>query len=199
MEIDFGNGKHILCRYTDLEGHPDPVFDELTYGEGYHFSRMVRKNIGKGSHYFFHTMNDGVRYITAHYYVSDIVEGYDARHDDTIRNEYTNVHIHPENYPVWWGGTYDPSKEERNEEGDIIIIGDKKKSFGKLQHPVLFDRNLAEKLEFEGNSIQFDVTDKNGRCRKFNECLASATRAPRYITENDARILLETIGLKNNL
>ncbi|OJH48815.1 hypothetical protein MPF_1663 [Methanohalophilus portucalensis FDF-1] len=37
MEIDFGNRKHILCKYTYLENHPDTVFDELIYADNYHF------------------------------------------------------------------------------------------------------------------------------------------------------------------
>lgn len=194
--IEFGEGKHILCVYKELKDHPDPLFSELTYGECGHRSAMVKNNVKEGSHYFFHTTIEGQRYITAHYFVSETKEGSVARHDKEIRNNYKNVHIHPEEYPLWWGEDYDANKKDNSR--DVIIFGDKGKSLGKLETPVLFDRKLAEKREFEGNRIMFDTIDKNGHNRTINECISSATRVPRYITKNDVITLFTEINNVGN-
>lgn len=189
MNIEFGEGKHILCRYKDLKNHLDPRFDELTYGEGGHLSTMVRKNIKAGSHYFFHKTINGQRYITAHYFVTKVMEGYDARHDQKIRNKYKNIHLHP---------PYAPEKETRGEKRDIIIFGDEEKSLGELKPPLLFDRKLAEKLELEGGKkLKFDIVDKNGKKWTDTECLGACTHSPRYITEKDVITLLNAINLRD--
>ncbi|WP_319506924.1 endonuclease NucS domain-containing protein [uncultured Methanolobus sp.] len=206
MDIKFGKGRHMLYRYLPAETmkkkyceHPDPLFDELTYGEGGGFSDRVRNNVLPGSHIFFHTTIGGQRYIMAHYFVKELVEGYDARHDDKIRENYKNVHIHPENYPEWWMGDYDPELEDEDETNDIIIFGDEKMSLGKLENPVPFDRYLAEKLEFEPyKKITFDIYNKNGKLLLDSERITSATRNPRFITENDVRTILYEIELRNN-
>lgn len=193
MKIEFGKGKHLLISYVLNFYHPDPMFDELTYGEGASRSNMIRKNIKYGSHVFFHTTIKGQRYITAHYFVYKVMEGYDARHDKNIRKKYKNPHIRPENYPEWWGEEYDPNKEVEGEYEDIIIFGDPKKSFGKLDNPLPFNKKLAKKLEFEGNKIKFGIINKNGRIMSDNECITSCTRTPRYITRDDVKFLLREI------
>ena len=207
MGIEFGNGKNMLYRYIadDVKlknnwNHPDPYFKELTYGEGGGgvFSSMVRNNVRIGSHIFFHTTIEGQRYITAHYFVSKIVEGYYARHDDKIRNKYKNAHIHPENYPEWWPN-YDVDKEIKGERNDILIFGDDKKSWGELKNPLKFDRELAEKLKFENNQIKFEIVDKNGKVMGDNNCITSCTRVPRYITKNDVIFLSEKISNSNKI
>jgi hypothetical protein len=201
MEIEFGNGKNMLYRYIDDANknwdHPDPLFEELTYGEGGggNFRTMVRNSVRKGSHIFFHTTIEGQRYITAHYFVSKIVEGYDARHDDKIRSNYLNVHIHPENYPEWWPN-YAIDKEIKSDRDDILIFGDSEKSLGKLVNPLKFDRGLAEKLKFETNQIKFEIVDKNRKVMNDSECITSCTHVPRYITKNDVIFLIEKIGRK---
>ncbi len=201
MEIEFGNGKKMLYRYLpddvklkDNWIHPDPNFHEFTYGEGGRYSKMVRNNVRYGSHIFFHTTIEGQRYITAHYFVSQIVEGYDARHDDKIRIKYKNVHIHPENYPEWWGSNYDVDKEIKSESNDILVFGDDKKSWADLKNPLKFDRELAEKLKFETNQIKFRIVDKNGKVMSDSDCITSCTRVPRYITKNDVILLIEKIS-----
>lgn len=186
MNIELGNGKHMLCRYVDLEDHLDPRFDELTYGECGHFSSTVRKYIKPGSHYFFHKTINGQRYITAHYFVTRVMEGYDARHDPEIITEYKNVHLHP---------PYACDNEIKGESSDIIIFGDKDKSLGELKTRLLFDRELAEKLEFAtGNKIEFDKIDRRGKIRTDAECLCSATRTPRVLTDKDAITLYNAIS-----
>jgi hypothetical protein len=203
MEIEFGNGKNLLYRYIDDANknwdHPDPLFKELIYGEGGggNFGTMVRNNVRKGSHIFFHTTIEGQRYITAHYFVSKIVEGYDAKHDDKIRSNYQNVHIHPENYPEWWPD-YDIDKEIKSDSDDILVFGDYEKSLGKLVSPLKFDRELAEKLKFEKNKqIEFEIVNKNGKVINDSQRITSCTRVPRYITNDDVIYLIEKIGRKS--
>jgi hypothetical protein len=204
MEIEFGNGKNMLYRYIDDANknwdHPDPLFEELTYGEGGggNFGTMVRNNVRKDSHIFFHATIEGQRYITAHFCVSKIVEGYDARHDAKIRRDYINPHIHPENYPEW-EPNYDVDKEIRGNRDDILIFGDSEKSLGKLVNPLKFDRGLAEKLKFEENKqITFEKVDKNGKIITDSGRITSCTRVPRYITEEDVKFLIEKIGISDD-
>jgi hypothetical protein len=159
MDVEFGNAKNMLYRYLTPKNfktmagfdHPDPMLEELTYGEGGAFSNMIRRNVTPTSHIFFHTTIGGQRYITAHYFVSKVMEGFDARQDKNIRENFRNPHIHPENYPEWWPD-YDHENEKDDDSYDIIIFGDPKKSIGKLVNPLPFDRDLAERLEFEGKN-----------------------------------------------
>ncbi|WMW26140.1 hypothetical protein RE474_05315 [Methanolobus sediminis] len=147
MDIEYGNGKNMLYRYLSPSvmkkkhiDHPDPLFDELTYGEGGNFSSMVRQNVLPGSHIFFHTTIGGQRYITAHYFVSKIMEGFDARQDKDTRATYRNVHIHPENFEEWWP-SYDVNLEKETDSNDIVIFGDKKSLLGNLRIHYLLIKN----------------------------------------------------------
>jgi hypothetical protein len=200
MEIEFGNGKNMLYRYLRPEiireqgwNHSDPMLEELTYGDSGRFGDRIRNNVRPGSHVFFHTTIGGQRYITGHYFVSKIMEGFDARHDKNIRKNFENVHIHPENYPDWWSD-YDRKNEDPEDSTDIVIFGDPKKSLGKLANPLPLDRDLAERLEFEGKRIKFDIINKRGRTMSDSECITVCTRTPRYITRRDVKFLLNEIA-----
>ncbi len=181
-------------RYVD---HPDPVLEELTYGEGTErFAPRIRNNVRPGSHIFFHTTIGGQRYITGHYFVSKIMAGFDARHDKKIRKNFKNPHIRPENHPDWWPD-YDPETEERGEAHDVVIFGDPERSLGKLTDLLTFDRELAERLEFEGEKIEFEIVNKRGRKMSDSECITVCTRTPRYITKRDVKFLLNEIASVN--
>lgn len=210
MDVEFGNGKNMLYRYLTPKNlktkagfdHPDPMLEELTYGEGYAFSNMIRRNVTSGSHIFFHTTIGGQRYITAHYLVSKVMEGFDARQDKNIRVNFKNPHIHPESYPEWWSGSdddpdYDHENEKEDDSDDIMIFGETEKSIGKLVNPLPFDRDLAERLEFEGKRIEFDITNKRGRMMRDSERITSCTRTPRYITTKDVKLLYNEIASIN--
>lgn len=200
--IESGIGKNLLYRYLRPEimkkqgwNHPDPVLEELTYGDSNRFGNMIRNNVSLGSHIFFHTTIGGQRYITGHYFVSKIMEGFEARHDKNIRKKFRNIHIHPENYPDWWPN-YDIEKEE--DSNDVIIFGDPKKSFGKFINPIPFDRDLAQRLEFEkGKKIEFEIINKKHRTMSDSECITSCTRIPRFITTRDVKFLLNEIATIN--
>lgn len=203
MEIEFGNGKNMLYRYLISDvmkkrhgDHPDPLFEEYTYGDGDKYGNMIRNNVELGSHIFFHTTIGNQRYITAHYYVSRVMEGYDARHDDEIRKKFNNIHIHPENYPDWWID-YNVDSEEEGNSSDVIIFGHPDKSLGELTNPIPFDRDFGEKLEFENKKIKFEIVNKNGRVMNDAECISSCTRVPRYLTKNDVKFLINEINSLN--
>ena len=200
MNLELDDEKHILCRYKEIEDHPDPCFKELTYGECSYFAPTIREHIKAGSHYFFQTTINRQRYITAHYFVEKVVEGCEARRDNKIKNKYkNNPHIHPEEHPIWWGGSYDPEDDPMTNDGDIIIFGDKKRSLGKLKTPLPLDRELGKKLEFEsGKKIKYDIVDKNGEKLTDTACLSSCTRVPRLITKNDVITLFNAISLMYN-
>ena len=203
MEIEFGNGKNMLYRYLIPDvmkkrhvDHPDPLFEEYTYGDSGKYGNMIRKNVESGSHIFFHTTIGGQRYITAHYYVSRVMEGYEARHNDEIRKKFNNIHIHPENYPDWWYD-YDVDLEEEDDSSDIVVFGDPEKSLGKLKNPIPFDRDFGEKLDFENTQIEFEIVNKKGRVMNDAECITSCTRVPRYLTKNDVKFLINEINSLN--
>ena len=84
MGIEVRQRKGMLIVYKSDEEyrdtHPDPMFDELTYGDITNHATIIVKNVKQGSHIFFHTtLKDGQRYITAHYFVARVMEGFDAR------------------------------------------------------------------------------------------------------------------------
>lgn len=203
MDIVFGDGKNLLYGYLSPMdklykkklgfNEPDPDLDELTYGEAGRKADRIRKNVKPGSHIFFHTTIGGQRYIKGHFFVSKIMEGFDARHDKSIRENFKNPHIHPEEYPEWWPD-YDHETEKEDDRDDVIIFGDLKKSKGKLTNPIPFARDLAERLEFEGKRIEFDIINKRGRTMSDSECITSCTRTPRYITRRDVKFLLNEIA-----
>lgn len=198
MDIEFGNGSNMLIRYLTPKvrkeryktNHPDPMFKELTYGEGCNRANSIRNHIRPGSHVFFHDVigKDKQLCITAHYFISKKpMEGDDARSDNGILKEYENPHIHPERYG------------EKPSTGDIIIFGDRNKSLGLVEKPLPFDRNLAKSLTFEGpnKKIEFDKLDKNGIPLSDKACITPATMALRLMNNKVAEFLYHELESKN--
>ncbi len=198
MKSKFGEGKNLLFGYILPEKflreqgyeHNDPMISEFTYGDHGKKGEMIRNGLGVGNYVFFHTTIGGHRYITGYYVISKIMEGYEARSEPSIVKNYKNPHFH---YPEQW---HELGWGEWIEEGeDVVIFGAPDKSKDLRKEPLLFDRNLAEKLGFEGSSIVFDVVDKNGRLMKDSERISSSTRTPRYITDNDVELLLKEMDV----
>jgi len=206
MELEIGKGEHVLYSYLDLDEfyksrnykHPDPNFYELTYGDGTKTRvNRYKKHVKPGSHFFFHTTDRGQRCITAHFYVAKIIDGFEARHDETIRKRYSNPHIHPEKYPEWWyeqtnhkQNDYSQETEKIDDVIDVVIFGDDKKSLKKLENPLIFDRDLYENIEFvTEKKSEFGIPNKRGRIMNDSERISSYTRQPRFLTETDVRFL----------
>ena len=177
------HGNDLLYRYISRDRfqkkfgfyHPDPTIEEFTYGEGGGFSTFVWNNINLGSRIFFHTVIGGVRYLTTMYYVSDFFPAAIGRLSHEIKNKYRNPHLHPELFPGWWRGEYDPKGDPDDleikrayESGmiitnrDVLIVGDPKKSFDIRKSPILLDNEILSRLDFCGKPIKWDIVSNKG-------------------------------------
>lgn len=153
-------------------GHPDPCFDEFTYGNVNKKASFIQNRISKGDKVFFHAtlqIPDYDRYITGCFLVEKKMEGFVARKNEIIRKNFNNHHFH----------------ELDREPVDVIIFGNKDKSLDIRNNPIHFDRNLAERLTFnsENNIIEF----KEGLSDL--SCISNSTRAFRELTDASTEFL----------
>jgi len=162
---------HLLIPYVPLSWHHDPILDEFTYGDSESRARKLKRDLKRGDYVFFHTTIRGQRYITAYYVIDRVLDTRIAASDRAIVAKYKNPHI--DEY----------RKGERQDYDDAVIFGDPVLS-KKLPRPLLFDRTLAEKLSL---AIPF----KEGFTE--TQCIGSATRQWRELTEQDVQILLSEI------
>lgn len=161
---------HLLIPYVPLL-HADPVLDEFTYGDVGARARKLKRDLRQGDYVFLHTtLRDG-RYITTYYVVDKVLDTSEAAANKAIVLKYRNPHI-----KEYLAG-------ERREDYDVVIFGDTVLSH-KLKRPLRFDKTLADKLSL---AIPF----KKGFTE--NQCISSATRAWRELTDNDVKILLSEV------
>lgn len=161
---------HLLIPYVPLL-HADPVLDEFTYGDVGARARKLKRDVRQGDYVFLHTTLRGGRYVTAYYVVDKVLDTSEAAANKAIALKYRNPHI-----KEYLAG-------ERREDDDVIIFGDTVLSL-ELKRPLPFDKKLADKLSLE-------IPFKNGFTE--NQCISSATRAWRELTENDVKILQSEI------
>lgn len=153
--------------------HPDPYFDEFTYGNVNSKASFIRNRIRKDDKVFFHATfqtPDCGRYVTGCFIVDETVEGLVARNDENIRNNFKkSPHICNLN----------------RRPNDFIIFGNKEKSLYIKNNCIPFDRNLAERLTFnsENNKIKF----KKGLSDLY--CISNSTRAFRELTDASCALL----------
>jgi hypothetical protein len=184
--VNIGERNNLLITYIeDFEYkengkwiyHPDPTLGPREYSYCTGHKRLLK--CGKGNYVFFHTTKtnpatgqDG-RFITAYFVIKDVGLG------KQIVPKYgiTGTAKHAENMP-----------------NHYAIVG-KEKCSKKLQEPGLpFDRHFAKKLAFDPpKSIRFDIVDKNGEKLSDLQCIASATRNIRILTDSDVKTLLGEI------
>jgi len=162
---------HLLLPYVPLTDHQDPILEEFTYGDVDVRARKLKRDLKQGDYVFFHTTIRGIRYITAYYVVERVHKTSEAASDRAIVAKYRNPHIRE-----YLDG-------ERRDQDDVMIFGDSVLS-RKLPHPLPFDRKLAEKLSLK-------IPFKKGFTE--NQCISSATRQWRELTESDVRVLLSEI------
>jgi len=145
--------------------------EEFTYGDVDARARKLKKDLKRGDYAFFHTTIRGHRYITAYYVVDRVLDTSEAASIRAIVDKYQNPHI--EEY----------LKGDRRDLDDAVLFGDPILS-RKISRPLIFDRNLAEKLSL---NIPFrdDLTE--------NQCIGSATRQWRKLTDKDVNKLLREI------
>lgn len=165
---------NLLIPYVHLPDHPDPLFEEFTYGDVWSRARKLKNDLKKGDYVFFHTMIGEKKYITAYYVVDRALDTTEAIKDRNIVAKYKSIHI-----------LEFLSGERTGEDDDVILFGDPITS-RILERPLLFDKNLAEKLSL---NIKFP------KGRTETQAIGSATRAWRELTNKDVKVLLEAIKL----
>ncbi len=157
------------------KNHPDP-----TFGEEYSFCAGERLlKTGKGKYVFFHTTSQDPktkqdkRYIKSYFVVEDVLEGFKNPIVKRLK-----------------GG----ARHAYNLRNHYVILGNGKKS-RVLKNPIEFNRKLAEKIEFEPRKkIEFDIINDNGRTLSDLDCISSATRNYRVLSESDVKLLLSMIN-----
>lgn len=163
---------NLLVPYVYLYDHPDPLFEEFTYGDVGARARKLKNDLKSGDYIFFHTGIGGKKYITAYYVVDRALDTTKAIKDRNIVAKYKNPHI-LEFLPG----------ERTDEDDDIVVFGDPITS-RILERPLLFDKTLAEKLFL---NIKFP------KGRTETQAIGSATRQWRELTYKDVDVLLEAI------
>lgn len=206
-------GTDILLRYIPRTtfykrykmDHPDPMFDELTYGEGGgRYASFFWKHVRPGSRIFFHTKIGNYRYLTAMYVIDDIVPGGLCRTDPETRSYYLNPHIQPEMYGGWWpdfeaGNEIDRQTAEDWNNGtvsmddDVVVFGDPDKSVVIDDNPLLCNRSVLSRLEMQGKPVKWDIVDKHGRRFPEDDCMNSCLRVPRLLSDADGEYLEDTL------
>lgn len=163
---------NLLIPYVYLYDHPDPLFDEFTYGNIRARARKLKRDLEKGDYVFFHTSIRGKKYITAYYVVDRVLDTAEAVKDTNILAKYKSPHI-----------SEFLSGERTDEYDDVMLFGDPITS-RVLERPLLFDRMLAEKLSL---AIKFPEEKTE------TQAIGSATRSWRELTDKDVEVLLEAI------
>lgn len=128
----------------------------------------------RSDYVFFHTSYAGKKYITAFYVVDRVLDTAVACQDAAIRSKYKNPHIE------------ELLRRERPLHGrcDAIVFGDPITS-RVLERPLLFDRRLARRLSLR---IPFHANKTE------TQCIGSATRSWRQLTDHDVQVLLRAIN-----
>ena len=123
--------------------------------------------------FFFSTSISGKKYITAYYVVDRVIDTANAVKDKNIVAKFKNPHL-----------LELMSGKITEKENNVILFGDPITS-KILERPLLFDRNLAEKLSLK---IKFP------KGRMETQAIGSSTRSWRELKDKDIKILLEAIN-----
>lgn len=184
---NIGEKNNLLITYTEGFGwwgpkgkwvsHPDPTLGPGEYSYCTAYRRLLK--CGKSNYVFFHTTKTNLttgqneRFITAYFVIKDVGSG------KQIVPKY---------------GVTGAAKHAENMSDHYVIVGDEKHS-RKLKEPGLrFDRNLAKELVFDPpKKIRFGITDKHGNRLSELQCMASATRNIRILTDGDIKTIRDEI------
>jgi len=157
--------------------HHDPYLGPEEYSYCTAYERLLK--CGRDNYVFFHTTKtDPVtrhqkRFITAYFVIKAVGPG------KQIVPKY---------------GITKAAKHAENRANHYVIVGDKRSR--KLKEPGLrFDRPLAKKLVFDPpKRIRFGITNKHGDRLSELQCIASATRNIRILTDEDVDNLRHEIN-----
>ena len=163
---------NLLIPYVQSE-HPDPNFNEFTYGDVNVRAKKL-KQLKRGDYIFFHTTINRNKYFTAFFVVYEVMETRQAYKNKLISLNYENVHIK----------NMFEGEEKYND--DVLVFGDHIRS-KVLKKPLLFNSNLAITL-FPNMKFHESKSDSQN--------IGSSTRAWREIDDIKRELLIELI-LKN--
>ena len=161
---------NLLIPYVHLYDHPDPFFEEFTYGDSGARARKLKNNLKKGDYVFFHTSIGEKKYITAYYVVDRVLDTAEVIKDRNIVAKYKNPHI-----------SEFLSGKRTDKDDDVVLFGDPITS-RIIEKPLIFDKTLAEKLSL-------NINFPKGKTE--TQTIGSATRAWRELTAKDVEVLLE--------
>lgn len=164
---------HLLVPFVNLYNHPDPLFEEYTYGESGARAIKLKKNVKKGDFVFFHTSKRGQKYIAAYYIADRVLDTAVAIKDMNIDSKYNNPHL----------SGMKTGRIPKNSD-NVILFGDPILSRA-LDWPLPFDMKLAKKLSL---NIKFPAN------RTETQAIGSATRNWRELTDKDVKILQKEIS-----
>jgi len=157
--------------------HPDPLFEDYTYGDVKKRGRRLQRSLVKGDYIFFWTKIAGKQYITAYYLVQRVVPTRELIGDKRAKVRYLSPHLHYERY------------EDRKElyPDDTLVVGDRKRS-RRLGIPLQLTRSIVGHLS---KPVKFrnDATDA--------ENLGRGLREPKALTQEDVNYILNEIKLNN--
>lgn len=163
---------NLLIPYVSLINHQDPLLKEFTYGDIGQRGRKLKNSLTIGDYIFFHTTINSRKFITAYYIVDRVINTEDAVKDKRILAKFKNPHL-------------SDFLNDHTSKDDYIAFGDPILS-KVLERPLLFDKNLAEKLSLK---IKFISTKTE------TQIIGSATRSWRELTDGDIEVLLKEIEI----
>lgn len=159
--------EHIIITYSAEkaeEGHVDPNFTKLVYGNSGKNGAIIKKHLDCGSYIFFNARIGDKRYITAYFYVEKV-----------LLRDMHNEEINLLNCSA--------------EEDEVIIIGSR--LFSKiLTIPLDFDRGLISKIKsYNADDYYFENKETSGIGEL--EAIKDKTLNPKVITEDEKEMLLK--------
>lgn len=136
---------------NDLE--EDPLFSEYTYGDSGRRGKILKTRVSKGDYLFFHTTIQNMRYITAYYFVEEVMDINKAREDSTIVTKYNNPHLRSVQY---------------HRDNEVIVFGNPIKSL-ILQIPLEINKALLRELNipFNPSKNQTELAAISSRLRNW--------------------------------
>ncbi|KAA9023563.1 hypothetical protein [Niallia endozanthoxylica] len=157
---------HIVITYSAeraSEGHVDPNFTQLVYGDSGRKGNILKSNLSPGSYIFFNARIGAKRYLTAYFYVEKML--FKGEHDEEIESLTCSA-----------------------KEDEVIIIGSR--LFSKvLTIPLDFDRGLIGEIKSYGaDNNYFEQKKANGVGEL--EAIRDKTLNPKVITEEEKEMLI---------
>ncbi|ADK16314.1 hypothetical protein [Clostridium ljungdahlii] len=158
--------EHILITYSAEcaeEGHVDPNFTQLVYGNSRKNGDIIKEHIIPGSYIFFNANIEQKRFITAYFEVEKIL--IKGQHDSEINALKCDAKV-----------------------DEVVVIGDRNHS-KILTAPLLLDRALMGKLTTYGADDAYFNRKLAAGCSEL-EAIKDKTLNPRVITEQEKELLI---------